>query len=79
MNYVMISYAGEGVILDRSAYSDSVFANVGRSEGYISEEGTVVYRCIVKYIFYCHSIQRHKCTKVTPYIVFCFTINYDSM
>ena len=30
---------GEGVILDRSIYSDCVFAKVGRSEGYISEEG----------------------------------------
>ena len=35
-------FIGEGVILDRSVYSDSVFANVGRSEGYISEEGKFV-------------------------------------
>lgn len=44
-------FIGEGVILDRSVYSDAVFANVGRSEGYISEEGkfllagTFNYRC----------------------------------
>ena len=34
-----ITFLGEGVILDRSVYSDCVFANVGHSEGYISKEG----------------------------------------
>ena len=33
------SYTGEGVILDRSVFSDSVFANVCKKEGYISPEG----------------------------------------
>ena len=40
--HVLDIFIGEGVILDRSVYSDSVFANVGRSEGYISEEGKFV-------------------------------------
>lgn len=31
--------AGQGVILDRSVYSDCVFANVCRDEGYISADG----------------------------------------
>lgn len=30
---------GDGVILDRSVYSDSVFANVCKNEGFISEDG----------------------------------------
>jgi len=36
-------FSGQGVILDRSVYSDCVFANVGRNEGYISEEGIIIY------------------------------------
>lgn len=31
---------GQGVVLDRSAYSDSVFARVCTNQGYISEQGT---------------------------------------
>lgn len=41
-------FIGEGVILDRSVYSDSVFANVGRNEGYISEEGIICVILVVK-------------------------------
>ena len=36
---------GGGAILDRSVYSDCVFANVGRNEGYINKEG--VLQCCV--------------------------------
>lgn len=31
--------AGEGAILDRSIFSDYVFASVGHSQGFISKEG----------------------------------------
>ena len=33
--------AGEGVILDRSVYSDCVFARVCKREGFISTEGEI--------------------------------------
>ena len=33
--------AGEGVILDRSVYSDCVFARVCKREGFISSEGEI--------------------------------------
>ena len=42
----MCIFIGEGVILDRSVYSDCVFANVGRSEGYISKEGKCSCCCV---------------------------------
>ena len=39
-------YTGDGVILDRSVYSDSVFANVCRNEGFISSDGVCVCVCV---------------------------------
>ncbi|XP_065897293.1 deoxyguanosine kinase-like [Dysidea avara] len=38
-----VAKTGGGAILDRSVYSDCVFANVGRNEGYINKEGYAVY------------------------------------
>lgn len=37
---IHIHVLGQGVVLDRSAYSDSVFARVCTDQGYISEQGT---------------------------------------
>ena len=37
--YYMYIHIGNGVILDRSVYSDIVFANVCNREGYITEAG----------------------------------------
>ena len=37
--YYMYIHIGDGVILDRSVYSDIVFANVCNREGYITEAG----------------------------------------
>lgn len=35
--------SGEGVILDRSVYSDCVFAHVCKKEGFISAEGEAIF------------------------------------
>lgn len=42
---------GQGIVLDRSVFSDCVFANVGRKQGFISAEGIlrVLVLCCVQY------------------------------
>lgn len=35
---------GQGTVLDRSVFSDCVFANVGRKQGFISTEGYAIYK-----------------------------------
>ena len=35
---------GQGIVLDRSVFSDCVFANVGRKQGFISAEGYAIYK-----------------------------------
>ena len=38
-NLFLAPISGTGAVLDRSVFSDCVFANVCKSEGYISEDG----------------------------------------
>ena len=42
---------GEGVILDRSVFSDYVFARVGYNQGFISEEGMLPALTTYEYYF----------------------------
>ena len=39
--FICMQFLGQGVILDRSLFSDHVFASVSFSDGYISKEGKV--------------------------------------
>ncbi len=49
--FTLFSYnpnSGQGVILDRSIYSDRVFAKVCTSEGFISSEGSSVPYIVIR-------------------------------
>ena len=51
----MYNLSGNGVILDRSVFSDYVFARVGFSQGFINQAGEVPhseYFCEVKSFFF---------------------------
>ena len=39
LNVVSLSFEGQGVLLDRSVFSDAVFAEVNYQQGTISHEG----------------------------------------